>query len=696
MNQIMYGFNSKYLTKNDTPWFPMMGEIHYSRYPKEYWKESIYKMKAGGVDTISTYVFWLHHEEIENQYDFSGQRDLRAFVEAVKECGVNMMLRIGPWCHGEARNGGFPDWLLQKGFEVRTNDERYLEEVHKFYSKVYEQVEGLFYKDGGPIIGVQIENEYGHCGGLNGEEGEEHMRKLTAMAKEIGFIVPYYTATGWGGAVTGGLLPVMGGYCEAPWDQRLTEIEPSGNYIFTYERNDHNIGSDYGLGTGITFDVEKFPFLTAELGGGLQVTHHRRPVPHSKDIGAMAMVKLGSGVNLLGFYMYHGGTNPKGKRTTLQESRATGYLNDLPEFSYDFAASIREYGQMSETLKEIKMLAMFINDFGSDLCTMEAFIPESNPLFQTNFTDLRTSVRRCEDRGYLFINNYQRRRVMADHIGVSLEVELEDGVIQYPKTDIVDQDFYFYPFNMKVGNATIKTALATPLCVLRDGEENADTYVFYTDKLPQYDIEGDLESTKIVTLSREEAKNAWKLTGDREYLMVSKAPIIEDDHGYEVLSRCQETLKVYPAFDKVPEGYEIIGTEKEFTLYQRVEAADSCAVEYRLIKESDSTKTYEIKVDYSNIKKDKIHDCFIKIDFGGDTAKLYINGMQEGDWFYTGIRWEIGLKRFDFPETLVIEIEELKENAERFLETWPKMTDGRACEVVSVDGEYEYCTKLKV
>lgn len=89
--------------------------------------------------------------------------------------------------------------------------------------------------------------------------------------------------------MTGGLIPVMGGYCEAPWDQRLTEIEPSGNYIFTHERNNHNIGSDYGFGEGITFDISKFPYLTAELGGGLQVTHHRRPIAHFKDIGAMSV-----------------------------------------------------------------------------------------------------------------------------------------------------------------------------------------------------------------------------------------------------------------------------------------------------------------------------------------------------------------------------------------------------------------------
>lgn len=112
--------------------------------------------------------------------------------------------------------------------------------------------------DDGPVAMIQIENEYGHVGGRTGEEGEAHMRMLRQVAKEVGLKVPIYTATGWGGAVTGGMLPVMGGYCEAPWDQRLTEIEPSGNYLFTEERNDHNIGSDHGIGVGITLIWNRF------------------------------------------------------------------------------------------------------------------------------------------------------------------------------------------------------------------------------------------------------------------------------------------------------------------------------------------------------------------------------------------------------------------------------------------------------
>lgn len=683
MNQMKYGFTHKYLTKNEKPWFPIMGEFHYSRYPREYWMESIYKMKAGGVDVLSTYVFWIHHEELENNYDFSGQRDLRTFVETVKKCGITMFLRIGPWCHGEVRNGGFPDWVIHKNYKNRTNDEEYFKDVDRFYKKIAEQVEGLLYKDGGPIIGIQIENEFGHCGGLQGDEGETHMKRLTEMAKKAGLIVPYYTATGWGGAVTGGLIPVMGGYCEAPWDQRLTELEPSGNYVFTKERNDHNIGSDYGFGEGITFDIDKFPFLTAELGGGMQVTHHRRPVAYPKDIGAMSLTKLGCGVNLLGYYMYHGGTNPDGKLTTLQESKDTGYPNDLPVFSYDFAAPVREFGQMSETLRELKLLSMFINDFGSSLCEMETYLPKDNPLNQTNLIDLRTSVRRNGNSGYLFVNNYQRRYAMGEHLQEILKVELDNEMITYPTRDIRNGDFFFVPFHMQIGDGILKTTLSTPLCILHNKAD--ETYVFYTDQEPVYQWDKEPETTKVITLTRKDALNAWKINGDKEYLVITEGNIIETESGYKILTRRADSIKSYPKLPKEPEGYCFIGENNGFYSYECLDKVSNCDVTYSLQKDESNKKLYEIEIHSPK----EVEDCFLRIDFNGDSAKLFVDGKWVNDWFYTGQTWEIGLKRYGIPSRIQIEITALHENEERFLEKWPEFVHGTACDIMRVSTETE-------
>lgn len=687
-----YSYNKQYLTKDNQPWFPVMGEFHYSRYPKAYWKESIYKIKAGGVEVLSTYVIWIHHEEIEGEYDFSGNRDLRSFLQVCKECRVKLILRIGPWVHGEVRNGGFPDWLLKKDYPVRRNDPRYFAEVEHFYSCICQQAKGYLLKDGGPIIGIQIENEYGHAGGLQGEEGEQHMKTLLKLAKKVGFYVPFYTATGWGGAVTGGMLPVMGGYCDAPWDTRLEELPPSGNYIFTKERNDHNIGSDYQLGYGITFDTEQFPYLTAELGGGLQVTHHRRPVSSAEDIGAMTVVKLGSGVNLLGYYMYHGGTNPKGKLTTLQESKETGSPNDLPIMNYDFHAPIREYGQISETYKEIKLIAMFLQDFGSELCRMPAVFPKENPLFPTNLTDIRIAVRQNGTEGYVFINNYQRHYTMAEHKDYRIQISLPKETILFPPITIRDKDFFFFPFNMKIGKAIVKSALATPLCRLKNSDQT--TYVFYSDQNPLYQIEGELKNEIILTLSREDAKNAYKIIRKKEYLFLSKSTVVDQEDRICIIGREIPKFRVYPALPKVPEGFLQLENWKEFAVYQKEIKKTESTVFFTETERTRQRSLYEIQIQYKE-KACESQELYLVLKYRGDGAQLWINGALEDDHFYQGEDWEIGLRRYGFPKKVQVEIRTLKETDPRFLEVWPKMEkEGAVCRLDAAELIEEFQTEL--
>lgn len=105
--------NTFHYLKNSAPWLPAMGEMHFSRYPCKYWEESIRKMKAAGIRIVSTYIFWIHHEEIEGEWNWSGNRDFRAFIELCADHGMYVFPRIGPWCHGECRNGGFPTTVSQ-------------------------------------------------------------------------------------------------------------------------------------------------------------------------------------------------------------------------------------------------------------------------------------------------------------------------------------------------------------------------------------------------------------------------------------------------------------------------------------------------------------------------------------------------------------------------------------------------------
>lgn len=662
-----YKYQSKYLIKNENPWFPVMGEIHYSRVPRTEWEDYLYKMKAGGVSVVSTYCIWIHHEEIEGHYDFCQNKDVKEFIKCCQNVGLQLILRIGPWCHGEVRNGGFPDWLLKKPFPLRENNEAYFETVFQYYKKIYEQVDGMLLKQGGPIIGIQIENEYGHAGGLTGDAGEEHMKRLTLLAKEVGFDVPYYTATGWGGAITAGLIPVMGGYCDAPWDARITEIEPSVNFIFTHERNDHNIGSDYGFGHGITFDIEAFPFLTAELGGGLQVTKHRRPKVTGKDIAAMSLAKLGSGVNLLGYYMYAGGTNPIGILSTLQESKETGYPSDLPELSYDFQAPIGEYGQIFDSFREIKILSMFIQDFGEELCHMPAVIPGNNPQTPFDLTHLRYSYRHDGNSGYVFVNNYQRHKVMNGHKDVELSIKLSKENLTFPSFNVANEDFFFYPFYMKMGSAILKTAHATPLCIL-----NQTSYIFYTDYEANYVIEGELKEIEMITLSRQEAKNAWKIMGsNQEYLIISESVIIQKGEMIEVLSNEKAKLKIYPHPDKILCDFMKTKTEGIFAVYEAKEVSNSSVAESKLLKKENGKAIYEINISY----EEDSFASFLKLDYLGESAKLYLEDKMVADHFYYGDTWNIGLKRLGYPKSLTLEIYCLSKDTPIYLEKWPSMSN---------------------
>ena len=120
---------SLYLERGGKPWIPIMGEIHFSRVARENWQKEICKMKAGGITLIATYMFWIYHEEIEGEMDFTGDNDIRQFVLECQKAGMEVVLRIGPWAHGECRNGGFPDWLLKKGYRLRDNNDEYLQSI---------------------------------------------------------------------------------------------------------------------------------------------------------------------------------------------------------------------------------------------------------------------------------------------------------------------------------------------------------------------------------------------------------------------------------------------------------------------------------------------------------------------------------------------------------------------------------------
>ena len=564
--------NSRYLVRDGKPWLPVVGEFHYSRYPASRWEEELLKMKASGVDVVATYVIWIHHEEIEGQFDWGGQRDLRAFAQLCAKHGMYLEPRIGPWAHGEVRNGGFPDWLLKKG-PTRVNDPVYLKYVRRWYGQIGQQLNGLMWKDGGPVIGIQLENEYS---GRGPGAGTEHILELKSLAIESGLDVPLYLVTGWDNAAVPerAVIPVYGGYPDAPWDASLTKLPPSEVYAFRFNsRVASNMGALGGAGksSAETSAQAPVPYFTAEIGGGNEVTYHRRPIIGPDDIAAMFPVMLGSGVNLYGTYMFQGGQNPEGKLSTLQESQATGYPNDLPVKSYDFQAPLGEFGEERASLRKLKVFQYFLNDFGEDLAPMTVHAPDRLPANPADFSVTRAALRSRGDAGFIFVNNYVRNYRMPARSGVQFEISLPHGALRVPRrpVDVPSGSYFIWPFNLRSGGIIIRYSTAQLFTRIASGGASTLYFVAIPGIPVEFALDPDTvgtikttsgeivrdsgmtvviglkpgaesfidveardgKKTRLIVLTQQEAENAWKVrlgNSMREHLLISAQDFFAD------------------------------------------------------------------------------------------------------------------------------------------------------------------------
>jgi len=131
----------------------VMGEIHFSRVPEKDWLKEILKMKAGGITVLSTYCFWNHHEAKEGLWDWSGNKNLHKFLALCKKAEMPVVLRIGPFCHGEVYQGGFPEWLTDKAkadsknYKIRSLAPGFMAATQRLYSNIYAQASDMLWKN---------------------------------------------------------------------------------------------------------------------------------------------------------------------------------------------------------------------------------------------------------------------------------------------------------------------------------------------------------------------------------------------------------------------------------------------------------------------------------------------------------------------------------------------------------------------
>ena len=589
---------------------PVMGEIHYSRVPVDEWQREVRKMREGGVTIIATYIFWNHIEEQEGIFRWDGQRNLRRFLEICKQEQMPVVLRLGPFCHGEVRNGGIPDWAFTKGCKLREQNPVFLEMAEKLYRQIFTQVQGLQWKDGGPVIAAQFDNEYRGRG--------EYLMALKQIAQKIGFDLPFYTRTGWPELRTpvpyGEMLPLYGDYADGFWDKEVTE--GCGNYYKAFNfkafRSSTAIGTDL-LGkqeAKLNKGDEVYPYFTCELGGGMATAYHRRPYVYPEDAYSMALVKLGSGSNLLGYYMYHGGTNPEGMLHTLNEVQTSPGTanNDLPVCTYDFQAPLGEFGQTYPQYYMLRPLHLFMHDFGETLAPMEASFPAPQDLKRGQDDALRWAIRSQGDSGFVFINNYERFCQLK-----AKNQKLTACGVTLPKMTIPSGCMAIFPVNI----AGIRYATAQ-LVARRDGK----IYMMQVKGIPTTICMQNgktLKNVKPRGIERPVYNNIYLLTQqEAEHLFLSG----------EIKDNNEKLIE----FKKVKEAGPLRTIKKG-----RAKVAEAPS-------EQDWQQAAVYKIQLSS-DLSSLTSHLLKITYRGDCARLYANGKLVDDNFYYGRPFLFGLWR---------------------------------------------------
>lgn len=294
------------------PFQIISGEMHFARIPREYWRHRIQMAKAMGCNTIASYIFWNYHETKAGKFDFkTWNRDLVAFVKIVQEEGMWFILRPGPYVCGEWDLGGLPPYLLKTpDIKLRCMDPRYMKAVERYINVVAKMVAPLQINKGGPMILLQVENEYGSYG-----NDRIYMQTLQQMWRDKGIEIPLYTSDGATPyMLEAGALPGC-----------AVGLDPGGN-------QDH-----FDIATKARPNV---PVFSGESYPGW-LTHWGEPWARPDTASFYKQIRyLLQNNKSFNFYVLHGGTNFG--FTAGANSGGKGYEPDVT--SYDYDSPIDEQG----------------------------------------------------------------------------------------------------------------------------------------------------------------------------------------------------------------------------------------------------------------------------------------------------------------------------------------------------------------
>ena len=296
----------------------LSGSIHYPRSTASMWRPLMETSKKAGLNTVDTYVFWNLHEARRNRFDFTGNLDLLHFLQTAKDAGVYVILRVGPYICAEINYGGFPAWLRDvPGIRMRTWNEPFMREMERWLRFICDYVKPYFASHGGPVILAQIENEYSHVLGLNGENDRKYLDWCRRLADALDIGIPWIMCAG----AAAGVMETINDFYGHKQIEDHRKKHPDQPQIWT-----ENWPSWY--------DVWGYP-------------HHRRSAEDVAYGVACFFARGGTGVN---YYMWHGGTN---------FGRSAMYLQTT---SYDFDGPIDEYGLISAKGNHLGRLHRILTD----------------------------------------------------------------------------------------------------------------------------------------------------------------------------------------------------------------------------------------------------------------------------------------------------------------------------------------------
>ncbi|MCD5029648.1 glycoside hydrolase family 35 protein [Enterococcus asini] len=306
---------------NGQPFKIISGAIHYFRLPTSQWEDSLYNLKALGANTVETYLPWNIHEPAEGVFDFAGMKDVEAFVSLAQRLGLWVILRPSVYICAEWEFGGLPAWLLKEsGIRLRSTDERFMSRVANYYQELLPRLAPLQVTQGGPVLMMQIENEYGSYG-----MDKEYLKATKALMEAGGIEVPLFTSDGaWEEALDAGTLIDEDVFVTGNFGSRSKENAAVLQQYF----------ADHG---------KKWPLMCMEYWDGW-FNRWGEPVikrdPADLAMEVKEMLKLGS-VNL---YMFHGGSN-----FGFYNGCSAREEKDLPQVtSYDYDALLTEAGEPTE------------------------------------------------------------------------------------------------------------------------------------------------------------------------------------------------------------------------------------------------------------------------------------------------------------------------------------------------------------